>query len=148
MAYTTAAEIQADFKNIDFSATGAAIATAAVTQFIVEADALINSFVGVRYVTPISSGDGLNLMKLLSRSLVSARIRGMLEVKQAQSANANQNVQTAFLSVAQVMKILTDIRNDVLGVDGAVPLVTSNGFFSNNYANDIQPKVEKDTKQW
>lgn len=148
MAYTTSTEIQADFKNIDFTATGAAITTASVTQFIVEADALINSYVGSRYTVPITVESGLSLMKLLSRSLVAARIRGMLEVKQSQSTGANQNVRSESLSVSDVMKILKDIRDDNLTVVGATPLVSSSGFYSNNSTNDVAPKIEKDKTQW
>lgn len=148
MAYTTYTEIEADFKNITFASSGSSIIQSEVTQFIVESDALINSYVGSRYSIPVTSGDGLNLLKLLSRSLVSARIKKILEVKQEKQTDANQSVTGVLLSPTAVIKILENIRDDKLNIDGAVPLVSSNGFYSNNYSNDIEPVIKKDEKQW
>ncbi len=148
MAYTTATDVQTNFKSIDFSQSGAAIITATVTQFIVEADALINSYVGARYVVPITVESGLSLMKLLSGSLVVARIKGVLEVKQSKGTDANQNVVSTFLSPTAVMKILADIRDDKLNLDGATNSVLSSGFYSQNVQDSVCPVVKKDTKQW
>lgn len=148
MAYTTTAEIEADFKDLTFSTTSN-VKTADVTQFIVEADALINSYVGARYIVPVTtSGEGLSLLKFLSRSLVSGRIKKIMEVKQEKSADANQNVVGVYLSATQVMKILSDIKDDVLSLAGAALLVSNQGFNSYNVTNDIAPVIEKDLKQW
>jgi len=148
MAYTTYTEIEADFKNITFASSGSSIIQSEVTQFIVESDALINSYVGSRYSIPVTSGDGLNLLKLLSRSLVSARIKRILEVKQEKQTDANQSVTGVLLSPTAVIKILENIRDDKLNLDGAISLVSSNGFYSNNYSNDVEPVIKKDEKQW
>lgn len=148
MAYATYTEIEADFKDTAFTTTSN-VKAADVTQFIVEADALINAYVGARYVVPVSgSGDGLNLLKLLSRSLVAGRIKKILEVKQEKNTDANQNIVGVLLSPTQVMKILNDIKNDELNLDGAVLLSSDNGFYSNNVANDVCPVMKKDEKQW
>lgn len=148
MAYATAAEIQTDFKNIDFSQSNASVVTATVTQFIAEADALINAYVGSRYAIPITAEGGLSLMKLLSRSLVVARIKALLEVKRATNTDGVQNVVTTFLTPTQVMKILADIRDDNLNVDGATQLVTNSGFYSQNVNDSVESVIKKDTKQW
>ncbi len=147
MAYTTTAEIQADFKDTTFSTT-TNVKAADVDQFIVEADALINASVGSRYVTPVAAGEGLSLLKFLSRSLVAGRIKKILEVKQEKAVDANQASVGVYLSVTQVMKTLADIRDDVVQLVGATPLVTNLGFYSNNVTNDVAPVIEKDTKQW
>lgn len=148
MAYTTYTEIQADFKSITFDASAGNVLQADVTQFIAEADALINSYVGTRYTVPVTSGEGATLLKLCSRSLVTARIKKLLEVKSEKQDGANQNITGVMLSPSAVMKILADIRDDVLSLEGATALVSNQGFYSNNYSNDIAPVVEKDTKQW
>lgn len=147
MAYTTYQEIEADFKDTTFSSTSN-VKQADVTQFIVEADALINSYVGQRYVVPVVSGDGLNLLKFLARSIVTGRIKKILEVKQEKSTDANQNVVSVYLSQSQVVKMLEQIRDDNIKLDGATALETSGGFFSKNYSEDVAPVIEKDTKQW
>ena len=148
MAYTTSEEIQSDFKDISFtSATN--VTEDDVTQFIVEADALINAYVGAIYTVPVATaGGGLSLLKLLSRSLVTARIKKIMEVKQEKSVDGNQNVVGVFLSPKEVMKILSDIKDDVLKLEGAESLASGGGFYSNNYSNDVEAKVEKDSKQW
>lgn len=147
MAYTSYAEIEADFKDTTFS-TSTNVKTADVTQFIVEADALIDGFVGSRFEVPVAAGAGLNLLKFLSRSLVSGRIKKILEVKQEKSVDANQSVVGVYLSATQVMKILTEIRDGEMVLDGATPLSSSGGFYSQNVSDDVEPVIEKDTKQW
>lgn len=147
MAYTTVAEIQADFKSMTFSPTSN-VTDSAVTEFIVEADSLINSYVGTVYVVPVTTGDGLNLLKLLSRSLVSARIKRIMEVKQDKNPDPSQNVLGVLLSPTAVMKILTDIKSQTAALAGAVLLAASGGFFSANVSNDVCPRMKKDEKQW
>lgn len=147
MAYTTADEIQGDFKDITFTSE-TNITEDDVTQFIVESDALINAYVGNAYVVPVISGGGLGLLKLLSRSIVTARIKKVLEVKQEKATDANQNVVSVLLSVSKVMEILKDIQSGSLNLDGAVPLSANRGFYSKNAASGVEPRIKKDDKQW
>ena len=149
MAYTTYSEIEADFKDITFSASTGNVRQADVTQFIVEADSLINAYVAKRYTTPVTgSGEGLSLLKLCSRSLVTARIKKLMEVVQEKSTEANQAVQGVLLSPSAVMKILTDIRDDLIDLVGATALVSGRGFHSENVTQDVTPTIEKGTRQW
>lgn len=147
MAYTTYTEVQGDFKDITFAA-GFNITDTKVTEFIVEADSLINSYVGSVYQVPVTTGDAVNLLKLLSRSLVASRIKKVLGVKQNKSVDANQDVTDVLLSATTVMKILKDIqqKNNVLA--GATLLDVNSGFYNNNVSNQVQPKIRKDERQW
>lgn len=147
MAYTDSEEVQADFKDMDF-AISETVTSDDVDQFIVEVDALINSYVGKRYTVPVVSGDGLNLLKLCSRSLVAARIKAVMQTVQVIITEGNQNVVSSFLSPTAVMKILNDIKNGELTLGGAESLVSGGGFFSKNVACDIESVVKKDDKQW
>lgn len=147
MAYTTKAEIEADFKEISFS-TDTLVKEADVTQFIVEADSLINSYVGTVYTVPVAAGEGLNLLKLLSRSLVASRIKRIMEVVQDKSTDANQSVVGVLLSVAQVIKILENIQNKKVTLAGASALTSTGGFYSKNASDDVEPVIKKDCKQW
>jgi hypothetical protein len=148
MAYSALADISAEFKNIAFNSS-TNVTDAAVNGFIAEADALINSYIGTRYTTPVTTaGDGLTLLKLLSRSLVSARVKTIMEVKSEKNTDASQNVRGILLSPSQCMKILNDIQQNNITLAGAAPLIASGGFYSNNAANDECPVAKKDERQW
>ena len=54
MGYCQPSDVQADFKSVQFTTTSL-VTQAAVTQFIAEASALIDSYVGTRWVTPITN---------------------------------------------------------------------------------------------
>ncbi len=149
MPYATTAEIQSDFKDTTFDdAESTNVKTADVTQFIVEADALINSYIGTVYVTPVAAGEGLQTLKLLCRSLVAARIKRIMEVKQEVNTDPNQNIVGVLLSPSMVMKILENIQAKKNTLIGATLLVSGGGFFSKNVQCDVEPVVKKDTKQW
>lgn len=149
MAYTDPTEVQSDFKSIDFTVAGANVNTASVTQFISEADSLINAYVGTVYQTPVTqTGEGLTLLKLLSRSLVTARIKKIMEVKTDKPGDATQGVVGVLLSPAAVMKILTDIQTKTLALAGAATLISGGGFASANQDNSVCPVARKDERQW
>jgi len=147
VSYTTADEVAADFKDITFT-TSSLVKTADVEGFIAEADALINAYVGTVFTVPVASGGGLTLLKLCSRSLVTARIKRSLETKQEKNPTPDQNVLGVLLSPTQVMKILADIRDKKISLEGATPLLTGSGFYSENVANDVEPVMKKDERQW
>lgn len=150
MAYSTKSEIEGEFKSITFGADTNVTETA-VNAFIDEADALIDTHVGARYTVPISGGSpvALKLMKLFSRTLVVARVKPILNVKQLSNTDANQNPRgpTTF-DVDDVMKMLRDIRDGKTNLSDATPLQVGGGFSSYNRSNDIQPVMKKDEKQW
>jgi hypothetical protein len=152
MAYSEVSDIESDFKDIEFLAA-AATPTSLVTeedvdQFITEADALINSYLSMRYETPVTGGsEALELLKLYSRSLVASRIKGIMQVKQATNTDANQNVREG-LSTKDVLKLLEDLRDNKTSLTGATLLAVSGLFYSKNYANQVCPTMKKGTKQW
>lgn len=148
MSYCSVSDVQSDFKSIVF-ASGQLITDTAVTQFIVEAGALIDSYVGARYVTPITANaSSVALMSLYCRTLVAARIRGILENKQATNIDANQNVKADGFGVNDVMRSLREIKNNESVLSGASLILTSAGFYSNNDATGVTPKFHKNRKQW
>lgn len=148
MAYCSAAEVASDFKDIEFTSSTNVTATD-VAGFITEADALINTYLGRRYAVPVTGSytDALALLKLYSRALVADRIRGIMEVKQATNKDGNQNVRSG-LNAKDIIKLLTDLRDDVTDLPGVPKLVTNGGFYSNNAANNVKPVMQKGTKQW
>ncbi len=148
MPYCTVAQVESEFKSIDFSATDSLMPEATVTQFIVEADALINSFVGQRYEVPVTSGDGLELLKLYSRTLVAERIKGIWETKNAVNSRADQNTRSSTLSKTDILNLLKSIAKGELALDGATKNVSGGVFSSYTYDNGISPVFKKEEKQW
>jgi hypothetical protein len=148
MAYCTYTDIQSDFKSLTFASGSGNVTQEDVTQFIVEADALINSYVSGKYETPVAAGDGLNLLKMISRNIVTLRVKSILEVKQSTNVAANQNPVSTSLSMKQCLDMLGEIKAGKLKLDGATALVSGGGFYSSNYANDITPVIKKDSKLW
>lgn len=148
MAYATRIEVEADFKDTQFKSNGN-VTIRDVEQFIAESDALINAYVGTVYTVPVTTaGAGLTLLKLLSRSLTAARIKRILEVVQEQNQDANQSVLGVLLSPTAVMKILKDIQEKNLKLEGAAALISGAGFYSQNVTDSIEPVIKKDERQW
>lgn len=83
MSYCTYSDVAAEFKNITFSASSS-ITDTEVTEFIAQADAYIDSRIGLKYQVPITGSASLKIVKRLSIWLVSARIKEILTVKLGQ----------------------------------------------------------------
>lgn len=152
MAYASPSEVASDFKDITFLAAAATptslVTSEDVTQFIVEADALINSYLGMRYETPVTANsEALALLKLYSRSIVAERIRGILEVKQATNTQANQDVRRG-LSMKDILTLLKDLKDGKTLLPGADLLTPTGPFYSKNYANNVKPVFKKSERQW
>lgn len=147
MAYAASADVESEFKNIAFTSTSN-VTTTDVAAFITQADALINSYIGMRYQTPVTANEEtLALLQLLSVTLVADRIRKILEVKQA-SPNDGANQSVRGFSSIDVMKLLTQIKDGKMTLAGATPLVSGGGFYSNNYAESVVPVFKKDEVNW
>lgn len=148
MAYCAYTDVHGDFKSTTFSSTTLVTSTQ-VTQFIVEADALINSYVGARWETPITAdASALALMQLISRTLVADRVRSILENKQVTNVDANANVKQQGFKTSDAMKILQDIKNGEIQISGGTPILANAGFYSNNQNNSVSGTMKKNTKQW
>ncbi|MFN8741528.1 MAG: phage protein Gp36 family protein [Pirellula sp.] len=147
MAYCELDDVQAEFKNTTFS--GSTLVTDDnVSAFIVQADALINSYVAKRYETPVlETADGFFLLKMISTGIVAERVRGILEVKQATNKDGEQNVRRP-MSMAVLMGMLKDISTGKLPLADAIPISGGTGLYSENSANFIEPEFKKGSTQW
>lgn len=147
MSYCAYTDVQSDFKNIQFTDTSL-VTSSAVTQFIVEASALIDSYVGSRYVTPITGAMSLSLMSLFCRTLVSDRVRGIMANKQQVATDANQQVKSDGFATKDVMKALNDLKDGVSTLSDGVLLNQNASFYSNNNQNGVNARFNKNRKQW
>lgn len=148
MAYSELIDIQGRFKNIEFS-NESNITIDEVDNLIVQADALIDSYIGQRYTLPLTgmSDTSTNLLKMFSTTLVADIIKTTLQVKQSTNTEANQDVRGSF-NTRMVMEALAAIAKGDMTLDGVVASLGTGGFYSNNYARDVTPVFRKDCQQW
>lgn len=151
MAYAEIADIESNFKDLTF-AQDKFITPTDVEGFITQAEGVINTYLGMRYLVPVASGEQtLNLLKLFVVTLVSERVKGILEVKQGTNSGANQNVKSekGFTS-KDVMEMLKKISTGDMPLTDQT-LLAGNGagvFYSNNYSNNVTPVFKKDVETW
>lgn len=149
MAYSLNTDVAIEFKNMTFTLTSF-VTTADVDTFITQMDALIDSYVGAKYVVPITAdASALALMQLFSVTLVADKIKKILEVKQDTNKDANQDVRGAY-GTREVMSALLAIKKGEMVVSGATLIAGSGSgvIFSNNIANEVEPEFEKSLEQW
>lgn len=148
MPYCTSAEVESEFKKIDFAATNALVTTADVDAWILEADALVNSYVGQKYIVPVTTGEGATLLKMYSRLLTSERVRKVLEVKDPKASEGAQNPRGVILSTAAIMKALEAIAKGDVALIGATPLLSGAGFDSSAVSDGDKFTFQKDVDNW
>lgn len=146
MAYCTAADVQEDFPGTTFSSTSK-VTLASLSNHITDADALINSYLAGRYEVPVVATAALATLKLLSRSLVADKVKGLLEIKQATNQNANQNVRSG-LNTRDVMKLLEDLRDGKSQLTGAALLLAGGGISSFNVGSTRETRFKTGEDQW
>ena len=149
MAYALNTDVAAEFKNIAFTVTSF-VTTTDVDNFITQMDALINSYVGAKYVVPITAdASSVALMQLFCVTLVADKIKRILENRQATNTQTTQEVRGAY-TTKDVMNALNMIKKGELVLSGAT-LISGSGngvMFSNNVANEVEPEFEKALEQW
>jgi len=143
--YCNEADVKAEFKSLVIDAN-TAVSTTDVASFIIQTNALIDSYVSKRYVLPIT-GDGLEVLKLIAISMIAERIRGIMEVKQPSSKDAVQSVRRMY-DAKTIMQMLKDIVSGDLTLIGATPLESGGGLYSENAATGVKPFFRKDRTQW
>lgn len=146
MAYSTQEDIQQDFPALTFDETSK-VKLSDIPDFIDDADAVIDSYISGRYVTPVTSVPALAVLRMYSRSMVSDKISGMLQVKQATNQAANQNVRTG-LGTKDVLKLLGDLRDGLSQLSGAQLAKDAGGISSFNVKTCRKPEFRKDEKKW
>lgn len=133
-AYCLNSDVAAEFKNIDFTKSDAAVSASTVDEWISQASSEINNRLSVRYQTPFQttdpaniSSDGLSFVKQICIWLVAQRVTDALEAKTVR-ADVQSAVKTDTASRAR--KMLQDIADNNLPLLGALPKKTDDGVTS------------------
>jgi hypothetical protein len=145
MAYCTYSDVQAEFKDITFSST-TAVKDSEVTEFIVQADARINAEIGKVYETPLASGEGLSLLKMISLQIVSKRIHEILKVKSGSDETDQKGSEEEEKDTPE--KLLARIVSSDLKLVGATYLRSGNGVKSYTNDNAVSHLFERDVASW
>lgn len=144
MSYAVYGDVQAEFKDITFSST-TKVKDTEVTEFIVQADALIDAKVGMKYETPVTASGSLPILKMICIMLVSSRVKKILQVK---TPEAEKNQEAAPDESRLAMKMLEEISSGKLPLPGATLATSHDGVASYNVDEGICHTFKKGEDQW
>jgi phage gp36-like protein len=144
MAYCTEAQVQAEFKELKLSGTSS-VTSAQIVEFIEEADAEINAIIGLKYVTPVSTGDALVLCRRMSRAIVFERISQKLAIK---IGDPKLSQDSSRLTKNDALALARQIADGTVKFGGATLQSSADGVSSFTSSNNVERVFKKDTKQW
>jgi len=145
MPYSVSTDVASEFRNVSFTTTSL-VTTAEVTEFIVQADALIDGMIGKRYEVPITGAESLKILKQISIWLVAYRVSKILKVKSA-SEEPNQGPKSVNLYDKALALLKKISKGDILLSDTDT-LNAKDGIESYNVSNNIVPVFQKGVDQY
>jgi len=152
MPYSTNAQVASEFKQISFGASTPVTETEA-DRFITESDQEIDSMIGSRYSTPVSSSTSplsIILLRQLSIWLTADRVARIYKVKIGVE-DVNQEGVTVNLR-QRALDVLEKIKKGEIKLSDATAASTQDGLTSYNAQNstdtDVTPTFEARTDQW
>lgn len=148
-AYAAVADVQGEFKSITFTSS-TTVTDTQVTRFITEAEAEINGCVGLVYQVPVDSvvsPIAFALLRSLSISIVSTRIKNIVEVKTNDQGTSQGGGPKSDADNAR--KILDKIVAQTLKLIDAVKVNATRDGVESFASNNAEPLVfQKDCQQW
>lgn len=144
MAYCTEAQVEGEFKDVDFSAS-TVVTSDDITRFIAEADALIDGHLAGKYDTPITGATSLLIVRTISVLLVASRVRKILEVKGGDSSKGQAPKAS---EKKQAMSMLKQIKEGKILLTDATLANSYDGVKSYTSANDVTPETDVEEELW
>lgn len=145
MAYSSTTYVQAEFKKLDFSATGATVDTTKAGYFLAEADAYIDSRLSGKYRVPLTSPNGLLIARTISTLLVADRVRKILEVS-GQDPGKNQSAIKDENKTA--MSMLGDLVSGKTYLPSEILASSDDGVKSFTQDQDVDPVFDVEKNNW
>lgn len=152
MPYATSADIIAEIKGFDPDEESS-VTSDAVDDFLTQADAVINMYIGKRYTTPVTATAALEVVKKIEIDIVVYRIAKILNLKKSvpiPDSNIIQEV-TEGSAYRDSMKMLAAIRDNKMDLPGETETSAAGGLasFHTEAGNlDIEPCFKKGEQQW
>lgn len=153
MSYCTAANVTSELKNVTFNASSS-VTSAAVLEFIDQADAIIDMHIAQRYSAPVTSGaKSLNILKKISIDLVVYRIAKILNLSKSVPIPDQKVIQeiTEGSAYRESMKLLVAIRDNLMNLPDATLLDSTSGlasFHTETGNSEIVPVFDREEQQW
>lgn len=153
MTYAVESDIEAELKNIDFSAASSQVTSINVSSFITQADALIDMYIGKRYDTPVTNSKALSVIKKIAIDIVVYRIVKILDLSKSIPIPDQQIIQdiTEGSAYRESINLLKAIRDDKMDLPGETLLEAGSAlqsFHSETVNSNITPVFDKELKQW
>lgn len=145
MAYCTNAHVSAEFKGVTFGASTSPTSTT-VDRFIEEADAEIDSKVGLKYETPVTGSTSLIIVRQISIWLVAARIKEISRVKTG-ATTAEQEAREGDLR-KMALERLDKIASGEILLPDATLVSSADGVRSYVVDNGVEAAVDVESEQW
>lgn len=145
--YAAASDIQAEFKNIVFSASTSVTSTS-VTRFLAEADAEINAKVGQIYSVPVDgtlSPISFAILRHIEIDMVAARIKDIIEVKSTED-QTNQGSKKDPITLAR--ERLQEIVDRKLPLSDATLISSVKGATGYNVGSSVTAQFKRGCGQW
>lgn len=144
MPYSTYTDVASEFKDIDFTATGAKVSSTEVTEFIVQADALIDAMISNKYEVPVTGTKSLSLLKMISIMIVRDRILEIMSVKTGDEETTQDPSKKYLISPKDMLKAIS--KGDTKLVDAVA--LSGGGVSSFNVDHSIKHVFKKGVDQW
>ena len=152
MTYATETDIENELKGITFGATSIPT-SAAVADFLTQADAIINMYLSKRYATPIVDADALNIVKKIAIDFVTYRVVKILDLSKSNPIPDSNIIQQIDEGSAyrESMKMLAAIRDNKMDLLGVSEISSAGGlasFHTESGNSEIVPYFQKGVDQW
>jgi phage gp36-like protein len=145
MSYATATQVQEEFSGVTFSTTSSPT-LATVERWLLEADAVIESALGLRYVVPITGTNSLVVVRNIEILLVRARVRKRLN-RIGQLGDAERKVYDD--DTTNAMKMLKALAEGTMNLGDATLLNSDGGIASFPTVDTCDAYVfKKNVDQW
>lgn len=142
MAYSLNSDVVDEFKSLD---TTGIITTTKIDGWISQADAYIDSRVGLVYQVPVTGANSLLILKEISIGLVAQRVAYVLEVKSI-TPKGDQYIPKNLIKQAEDR--LKMIANRTLLLSDATEVSTNAGVSSYSSENTITRAFSQSKTQW
>lgn len=146
-AYAAAADVEAEFKSISFSGSGAQVTTTEVNEWIDQAEAEINGRIAARYSVPVSGSESLKILKQITIWLCADRVKDVMEMKKVSTEELKQDVRVPGL-YEKAKKMLKDIVSGELLLSDADLANAHQGISSFATSLDEPHQFKKGEDQW
>lgn len=148
MSYSLVADVQNEFRSIDFSATNADITGTKVQSFIDQETEIIDGCLKSVYVLPVTGAKSLEILKRVEIALVSERVAAILDLKRnLQPSNIKQEFNKKDYA-KWARKYLDDLKRTLILLPDADLLDSDVGLCSYTEEENIEPVFDKCKQQW